>query len=235
METIKCIQSSAVKESAAAEEPTVQKRGRSPQKKGYLCCLLAGAAWGVAGVCGQFLFDQRGWSVDFIIPLRILLAGVLLLLVAGLEGRQNLLRVFVSGRNRADVLVFGVLGIGLCQYSYYTTIRAANATTATILCYLGPVLIVLWVALRARRLPETNETIAVVLAALGTFLLTTHGDPSTLVGGRPKREFSAPQSRWYPRCSRCFGSMSPSFPWITPALRWWFPRSFSWPCRESGR
>ena len=99
METIKCIQSSAVKESAAAEEPTVQKRGRSPQKKGYLCCLLAGAAWGVAGVCGQFLFDQRGWSVDFIIPLRILLAGVLmLLLVAGLEGRQNLLRVFVSGR-----------------------------------------------------------------------------------------------------------------------------------------
>ncbi len=49
--------------------------GRSPQKKGYLCCLLAGAAWGVAGVCGQFLFDQRGWSVDFIIPLRILLAG----------------------------------------------------------------------------------------------------------------------------------------------------------------
>ncbi len=89
--------------------------------------------------------------------------------------------MFVSGRNRADVLVFGVLGIGLCQYSYYTTIRAANATTATILCYLGPVLIVLWVALRARRLPETNETIAVVLAALGTFLLTTHGDPSTLV------------------------------------------------------
>lgn len=150
METIKCTQSPAVKESAAAEEPTVQKRGRSPQKKGYLCCLLAGAAWGVAGVCGQFLFDQRGWSVDFIIPLRILLAGVLmLLLVAGLEGRQNLLRVFVSGRNRADVLVFGVLGIGLCQYSYYTTIRAANATTATILCYLGPVLIVLWVALRA--------------------------------------------------------------------------------------
>ena len=74
METIKCTQSSAVKESAAAEEPTVQKRGRSPQKKGYLCCLLAGAAWGWPA-CGQFLFDQRGWSVDFIIPLRILWRG----------------------------------------------------------------------------------------------------------------------------------------------------------------
>ncbi len=181
METIKCTQSSAVKESAAAEEPTVQS-GDVPRRKRIFVLFAGGRGLGVAGVCGQFLFDQRGWSVDFIIPLRILLAGVLmLLLVAGLEGRQNLLRVFVSGRNRADVLVFGVLGIGLCQYSYYTTIRAANATTATILCYLGPVLIVLWVALRARRLPETNETIAVVLAALGTFLLTTHGDPSTLV------------------------------------------------------
>lgn len=182
METIERTQSPAVEEPAAAEEPAAQKQGLSPQKKGYLCCLLAGAAWGLAGVCGQFLFDQRGWSVDFIIPLRILLAGVLMLLLAArLEGRQGLLRVFAAGRNRADVLVFGILGIGLCQYSYYTTIRAANATTATILCYLGPVLIVLWVALRARRLPETNEAIAVALAALGTFLLTTHGDPSALV------------------------------------------------------
>ncbi len=33
-----------------------------------------------------------------------------------------------------------------------------------------------------------------------------------LVGGRPKREFSAPQSRWYPRCSPVFWLHVPFLP-----------------------
>lgn len=159
-----------------------EKEGLSAEKKGYLYCILAGAAWGFAGVCGQFLFAQRQWSVDFLIPVRILAAGVLLVLLASrMEGRAGLLNVFRSRRNVIDLLVFGILGIGLCQYSYYVAISASNATTATVLCYLGPVMIILWLTLRQRRLPQWTEALAVVLAALGTFLLATHGDPTSLV------------------------------------------------------
>lgn len=151
-------------------------------RRGYLYCIFAGAAWGFSGVCGQFLFDQRLWSVDFIIPLRMLLAGAVMLLVAaGVEGRAGFFSPFSTRRNGIDLLIFAILGLGLCQYSYYTTIREANATTATILCYLGPVLIIVWQALRARRLPAKNELLAVALAVLGTFVLTTHGDPTSLV------------------------------------------------------
>ena len=134
-------------------------------RRGYLYCIFAGAAWGFSGVCGQFLFDQRLWSVDFIIPLRMLLAGAVMLLVAaGVEGRAGFFSPFSTRRNGVDLLIFAILGLGLCQYSYYTTIREANATTATILCYLGPVLIIVWQALRARRLPAKNELLAVALA-----------------------------------------------------------------------
>lgn len=150
-------------------------------QKGYLCCLLAGVAWGFAGSCGQFLFERCGWDVDFLIPARILSAGILLLFVASfLEDRRAMLNVFRDKRDLRDLLIFGIVGIGLCQYSYYTTIRASNATTATVLCYLGPVLIILWVALRARRLPNAREAAAVAAAVLGTFLLATHGDPTSL-------------------------------------------------------
>ncbi len=154
-------------------------------RKGYFCCLLAGVAWGFAGSCGQFLFERCGWDVDFLIPARILSAGLLLLLAASfLEDRHALLQVFRDKRDLIDLLIFGIVGIGLCQYSYYTTIRASNATTATVLCYLGPVLIILWVALRARQLPGGREVVAVAAAVLGTFLLATHGDPTSLTLSR---------------------------------------------------
>ena len=149
-------------------------------QKGTLCCICAGAAWGFAGVCGQFLFDQRNWDVDFLIPMRMLIAGFLLMLVARkCEGGAGF-RLLRQRRNAVDLLIFGILGLGLCQYAYYSTIRAANAATATVLCYLGPVLIILWQALRSRRLPERKEMMAVAVAVLGTFLLATHGDPTSL-------------------------------------------------------
>lgn len=153
----------------------------SATRKGTLYCILSGAVWGLAGCCGQYLFDTSHWDVDFLIPLRVSLAGAIMLLLARkMEGSAGLKQVFAVRRNVLDVLIFGVLGIGLCQYSYYVTIAESNATTATVLCYLGPVMIILWVALRARKLPSATEVLAVACAVLGTFLLATHGDPTSL-------------------------------------------------------
>ncbi len=150
-------------------------------RKGMIYCILSGAAWGLAGCCGQYLFETSRWDVDFLIPVRVALAGVVMLLLARkVEGGAAARRVFATRRNVLDVLIFGVLGIGLCQYSYYVAIAESNATTATVLCYLGPVMIIVWVALRMRKLPSPTELLAVASAVLGTFLLATHGDPTAL-------------------------------------------------------
>lgn len=154
----------------------------SAAKKGYIFCICAGLAWGCAGVSGQFLFEQKLWDVNFMIPLRMFAAGLIMLLLASrVEKTGDLFKVFRTRRNRIDLLIFASMGVGMCQYSYYATIAASNATTATILCYLGPVLITLWVALRSRALPAWNELVALAAAVAGTFFLTTHGDLSTLV------------------------------------------------------
>ena len=98
-----------------------------------------GRGLGVAGVCGQFFIRSARLERGLYHPAAHPFGRVLmLLLVAGLEGAAEPAARVCFRAEPADVLVFGVLGIGLCQYSYYTTIRAANATTATILCYLGP-------------------------------------------------------------------------------------------------
>ena len=47
--------------------------------------------------------------------------------------------------------------------------------------YTGPVLILVYMSLRSRRLPRPAEVLAIVLALTGTFLLATHGNPGTMV------------------------------------------------------
>ena len=46
--------------------------------------------------------------------------------------------------------------------------------------YLGPALIVVWVCLRMKRLPEKKEVLGVILAVTGIFLIATHGNPTSL-------------------------------------------------------
>ena len=61
------------------------------------------------------------------------------------------------------------------------TISYSNAGTATVLQYLGPVLIMIYACICGRRLPSIKELVAIVFAILGTFLLATHGNPVNMV------------------------------------------------------
>ena len=68
----------------------------------------------------------------------------------------------------------------LCQYSYFKAIEYSNAGTATVLQYISPVLIMLTMCVLEKRLPGIVNTIAVLLALCGVFLLATHGQPGQL-------------------------------------------------------
>jgi len=61
------------------------------------------------------------------------------------------------------------------QYTYFAAIKEGNAAIATLLQYLAPAMIVLYLALRWRKNPSARDMMAVFLALLGTFLLVTDG------------------------------------------------------------
>jgi drug/metabolite transporter (DMT)-like permease len=82
------------------------------------------------------------------------------------------------------MVIFALLGLAFSQYTYLASIDHSNAGTATVLQYLGPVLIMGLVCLKNLRLPTWKEAVAVVLAVGGTFLLATHGNPKTMVLSR---------------------------------------------------
>lgn len=84
-------------------------------------------------------------------------------------------------KDALGILVFGVFGMSMCQFTYFSAIGASNAGTATVLQYTGPVLILIYLSLRNKRLPRPNEILAITLAVVGTFLLATHGNPKNMV------------------------------------------------------
>ncbi|EET61863.1 putative membrane protein [Marvinbryantia formatexigens DSM 14469] len=137
--------------------------------------------WGFSGACGQYLFTNYQVDSSWLTAVRMLTAGILLTLFIFVKQKKCAVGIWRNKRDAMQVVVFAVCGLLFCQYAYLTAISYSNAGTATVLQYLGPVLIMILVCLRGRRLPTGREATAVVLAVLGTFLLATHGNLSTMV------------------------------------------------------
>ena len=149
--------------------------------RGILCTLSGGALWGFSGACGQYLFSHGQVDSAWLTVVRMTAAGVLLTAVNLARSGRRAADILKSGRDALQLVVFALVGLVFSQYAYLTSIVYTNAGTATVLQYLGPVLIMVLMCLKLRRLPDGRKAAAIVLAVGGTYLLATHGNPRTMV------------------------------------------------------
>lgn len=149
------------------------------------CLTMGGAAcWGISGCMGQYLFTREGMDSTWLVPIRLLLAGLLLCGFYCARDRRLLFdpwNVKKNPRNALDLLIYGLAGVSCCQFLYFLTIQLSSAGIATILQDVSPVLILLAVCLQQRRSPRVFELLSILLALVGVFLLTTHGSFTSLV------------------------------------------------------
>jgi drug/metabolite transporter (DMT)-like permease len=108
-------------------------------------------------------------------------AGIILLLMGFYKDKTKMLGILKQPKDIFSLLLFSLFGLLFCQYSYLTAISYSNAGTATVLQYTAPVMIMLLVCAKARKLPNAKEGLAIVLALIGTFILATHGNVNTMV------------------------------------------------------
>jgi drug/metabolite transporter (DMT)-like permease len=146
------------------------------RKNGIALVLTAAVLWGISGTVAQYLFQQQGFNPEWLVVIRLLLSGVILLGLAYRKENQRIWGIWKSNQERLNLVLFSILGMLAVQYTYFAAIKHGNAATATILQYLGPVLITCYLAFRSKRFPTLKEMTAVVLALLGTFFLVTHGN-----------------------------------------------------------
>lgn len=143
---------------------------------GILYTLSGGICWGLSGCFGQYLFREKGVTADWLVTVRLMIAGSILTLLGFLFQKKNLFRIWKKPRTRKRLVLFALAGVLVSQYTYFTAVQHSNAGTATVLQSLSSVMILAIVCLREKRLPRRLETGAIICALLGVFLLSTHGD-----------------------------------------------------------
>ncbi|MFA4979067.1 MAG: DMT family transporter, partial [Sphingobacterium sp.] len=148
--------------------------------KGFLLAIGAAILWGVSGTFGQFLFQKRAVNVEWLITVRMLVTGIVLLLLAGIHKKNEIWQIWRHRKDSLALLLFSIFGVLAVQYTYFAAINYSNAATATVLQYTGPVLIAIYMALNKRKFPSKVACLAILLAILGTFLLVTHGNFGSL-------------------------------------------------------
>ena len=147
------------------------------KRKAGICFTLAGGiCWGLSGCFGQYLFQEKGITAEWLVTVRLLLAGILLVGIGYALKKKQMAAVWKNSADRKRLLLFSIGGMLTCQYTYFAAIQHSNAGTATVLQSVAPVLILGIVCIKGKRLPRKLETGAIFCAFLGVFLLSTHGN-----------------------------------------------------------
>lgn len=149
--------------------------------KGVICTVIGGIFWGFSGCCGEYLFTQKGVSSEWLTTVRLIISGIILILFSALRYQGKAFSFIKSPSSTVRILLYGTAGLMFCQFSYLKSIQLTNAATGTVIQYLGPVLIMLYVCIRKLKMPNFIEILTLILAVFGTFLIATHGNPTTLV------------------------------------------------------
>ena len=147
---------------------------------GYCLAISGGVLWAVAGACGQALFRNNTVTAGWLVPIRLILAGLLFLLLARITPGPVLFAVWKDPRAMGRLLVCAVFGVAASQYTFYGAIELANVAFSTVMCYICPIFILLYTILRERRRPRLYEAAGVVLVVVGVFACATHFDLTRL-------------------------------------------------------
>ena len=144
--------------------------------KGMLYIIVGAVLWGFSGMCSQFVQQERNMPAEWVVAMRLTLAGAITVLAAFWQGRASIFKVFTHTKDTIRLITFGILGMWLCQYTYFKAIAYAGAGIATVLQYVGPALIILYVSLRRMALPRFAEAVSVILATIGTAIIALQGE-----------------------------------------------------------
>lgn len=141
--------------------------------------LVAGTAWGLSGVSGQYLMTH-GVNLNLLTSLRLIIAGSILGLFTLIKQREKIRTLLSDKKGVKQLIFFSLAGLLMNQFTYMNAIKYTNAGTATVLQYMSPVLILVAVSVVEKSLPSVAEALSIILAVLGTVIIATHGHLGSL-------------------------------------------------------
>lgn len=142
---------------------------------GVLLVLFGASFWGIGGAAADFLFDTEGIEVNWFVSARLIISGLLLVWIQFFKDSKSVMSIWRDFRVILSFIIFSVFGMLLVQYSYMASIDAGNAAIATLLQYLAPIYIILWMIFRRHQKMTIPDIVSISFTVVGTWLLLTNG------------------------------------------------------------
>lgn len=117
------------------------------QTKGILLAAGGASLWGGSGAAAQYLFSTSNITTSWLVAIRLLTAGILLTIWSIYKKPQQIHDIITNRFNIVILLMFSILGMMNSQLTYFLAVKYSNAPTATVIQYLQPVIIIIWLAL----------------------------------------------------------------------------------------
>jgi drug/metabolite transporter (DMT)-like permease len=143
----------------------------SSMTRGLAVALLSAMSFATSGAFFKPLLEA-GWSPVAAVTARTLTAGLVLLpfVLVSLRGRWGAL-----WRARWRVLGMGLIGVAFTQATYFAAVHRIPVSTALLIEYLAPLLLVAWAWATTRRAPRAIVLLGSALAIGGLVLVIGPG------------------------------------------------------------
>ncbi len=130
--------------------------------------IMGALFWGLSGTSVQFLESAKHLNVEWLLEVRLLVAGILTIMIAYMRDGKRIFDIFKNAKDFGKLLIFGILGIALAQYTYFRAIAISGVGVATVLQYVAPTMIIIYLFLRYFKKPSIPDLFCIVLAMVGT-------------------------------------------------------------------
>ena len=114
--------------------------------KGIGLAIAAAVFWGSMGVCAQYLFQQCSFTPLDLVSMRLVLAGLILLIMERVVFGRNIISPLRNAKTTVGILVAGLL-ILVSQLTFMLSVAASNAGTAAIVLTLLSLICARWLSL----------------------------------------------------------------------------------------
>lgn len=148
--------------------------------KGILMIVTGALCWGATGPMMEWLLRTTPITPSFMLSVRLIIAGTLLLLFLQLRGKK-VMHIWKLPTWRNQLILFSIVGMLGVQFTFVKTIEESNAIVATLLQFLAPIFIVSYVSAIHKKWPPRAQVIGIVGTLVGLFLLLTNGSVQSLM------------------------------------------------------
>ena len=144
---------------------------------GTIITLFGASCWGACSVAGKFVMNEKGLDPVWMVTLRLLIAGSILLIIGLTKSKgQGITDIWHDKKSVVRLFAVAAFAFAVCQTTYFAGISYANAGIITAIQQTAPAFVLLWTLFLERRFPRLSEIVILIVVVFGAFILSTGGD-----------------------------------------------------------